>query len=118
VPLKELAKNHSFDGSFIVETAHRSPQSTETMKRTMLPVSQGIYLLQGRANGYRVITNKQLHIFQTSSPKDEIDLAVTQIEKQLKANVPEICFATLGEDAGIIGAAALALHTKQQGKLK
>jgi hypothetical protein len=30
----------------------------------------------------------------------------------------EICFATLGEDAGIIGAAALARHTKQQGKLK
>ena len=35
----------------------------------------------------------------------------------LKAETVEICFATLGEDAGIIGAAALALHTKQQGKL-
>ncbi len=36
----------------------------------------------------------------------------------LKAETVEICFATLGEDAGIIGAAALARHTKQQGKLK
>jgi len=35
----------------------------------------------------------------------------------LKAETVEICFATLGEDAGIIGAAALAQHTKQQGKL-
>jgi len=35
----------------------------------------------------------------------------------LKAETVEICFATLGEDAGIIGAAALARHTKQQGKL-
>ena len=34
----------------------------------------------------------------------------------LKKEMVEICFATLGEDAGIIGAAALALHTKQQGK--
>ncbi len=29
----------------------------------------------------------------------------------------EICFATRGEDAGIIGAAALAQHAKEQGKL-
>lgn len=43
----------------------------------------------------------------------------------IKKEAVEICFATLGEDAGIIGAAALALHkesrgqyTKQQGKLK
>jgi glucokinase len=36
----------------------------------------------------------------------------------LKKETVEICFATLGEDAGIIGAAALAQHTKQQGKLK
>lgn len=36
----------------------------------------------------------------------------------LKAETVEICFATLGEDAGIIGAAALALHTKQQSKLR
>ena len=35
----------------------------------------------------------------------------------LKKEMVEICFATLGEDAGIIGAAALARHTKQQGKL-
>jgi len=35
----------------------------------------------------------------------------------LKKETVEICFATLGEDAGIIGAAALAQHTKQQGKL-
>ena len=35
----------------------------------------------------------------------------------LKAEPVEICFATLGEDAGIIGAAALARHAKQQGKL-
>jgi len=35
----------------------------------------------------------------------------------LKKELVEICFATLGEDAGIIGAAALARHTKQQGKL-
>jgi len=36
----------------------------------------------------------------------------------LKKEATEICFATLGEDAGIIGAAALAQYTKQQGKLK
>lgn len=36
----------------------------------------------------------------------------------LKKEMVEICFATLGEDAGIIGAAALAQHAKQQGKLK
>ena len=36
----------------------------------------------------------------------------------LKKEAVEICFATLGEDAGIIGAAALAQHAKQQGKLK
>jgi len=36
----------------------------------------------------------------------------------LKKELVEICFATLGEDAGIIGAAALAQHAKQQGKLK
>jgi glucokinase len=36
----------------------------------------------------------------------------------LKKESVEICFATLGEDTGIIGAAALARHTKQQGKLK
>jgi glucokinase len=35
----------------------------------------------------------------------------------LKKEYVEICFATLGEDAGIIGAAALARHTKNQGKL-
>jgi glucokinase len=34
----------------------------------------------------------------------------------LKKEMVEICFATLGEDAGIIGAAALAQHAKQQGK--
>jgi glucokinase len=36
----------------------------------------------------------------------------------MKKETVEICFATLGEDVGIIGAAALARHTKQQGKLK
>jgi glucokinase len=36
----------------------------------------------------------------------------------LKKESVEICFATLGEDTGIIGAAALARHTKQQGRLK
>ena len=36
----------------------------------------------------------------------------------LKKESVEICFAMLGEDTGIIGAAALARHTKQQGKLK
>jgi len=35
----------------------------------------------------------------------------------LKKEMVEICFATLGEDAGIIGAAALARHARQQGKL-
>jgi len=35
----------------------------------------------------------------------------------LKKEMVEICFATLGEDAGIIGAAALARHAKNQGKL-
>ena len=35
----------------------------------------------------------------------------------LKKETVEICFATLGEDTGIIGAAALALHAKKQGKL-
>lgn len=34
----------------------------------------------------------------------------------LKPEPLEICFATLGEDTGIIGAAALAKHAKQQGK--
>jgi glucokinase len=36
----------------------------------------------------------------------------------MKKETVEICFATLGEDTGIIGAAALARHAKQQGKLK
>jgi len=36
----------------------------------------------------------------------------------LKKETVEICFATLGEDTGIIGAAALARHTKQQDRLK
>ena len=36
----------------------------------------------------------------------------------LKKETVEIRFATLGEDTGIIGAAALARHTKQQGRLK
>jgi glucokinase len=36
----------------------------------------------------------------------------------LKKETVEICFATLGEDTGIIGAAALARHTQQQSKLK
>jgi glucokinase len=36
----------------------------------------------------------------------------------IKKEAVEICFATLGEDAGIIGAAALAQSAKQQGKLK
>jgi len=36
----------------------------------------------------------------------------------LKKEAVEICFAMLGEDTGIIGAAALARHAKQQGKLK
>jgi predicted NBD/HSP70 family sugar kinase len=36
----------------------------------------------------------------------------------IKKEHVEIVFATLGEDAGIIGAAALARHAKQQGKLK
>ena len=35
----------------------------------------------------------------------------------LKSESIEICFATLGEDAGIIGAAALARHEQRQGKL-
>ena len=35
----------------------------------------------------------------------------------LKKEMVEICFATLGENAGIIGAAALAQHAKTQGKL-
>ena len=33
----------------------------------------------------------------------------------LKKETVEICFATLGEDAGIIGAAALARHATKQG---
>lgn len=35
----------------------------------------------------------------------------------LKPELLEICFATLGEDAGIIGSAALAQHAHLQGKL-
>jgi len=35
----------------------------------------------------------------------------------LKKETVEICFATLGEDAGIIGAAALAKHAKEQDRL-
>jgi glucokinase len=34
----------------------------------------------------------------------------------LKKETVEICFATLGEDAGIIGAAALAKHAKERGQ--
>ena len=34
----------------------------------------------------------------------------------LKAESPQICFATLGEDAGIIGAAALAKQAQKAGK--
>ena len=52
------------------------------------------------------------------------DLLLSRIQHFFKENVwviksesMEICFATLGEDAGIIGAAALACHTHQQGKL-
>jgi glucokinase len=37
---------------------------------------------------------------------------------KIKSETVEICFATLGEDTGIIGAAALAKHAKEQGKLK
>ena len=36
----------------------------------------------------------------------------------LKKETVEIAFATLGEDAGIIGAAALAKHAKDEGKFK
>ena len=36
---------------------------------------------------------------------------------KLKTETMEICFATLGEDTGIIGAAALAKHANEQGKL-
>jgi len=36
----------------------------------------------------------------------------------IKKESVEICFATLGEDAGIVGAAGIARHAKQQGKLK
>jgi glucokinase len=35
----------------------------------------------------------------------------------LKKETVEICFATLGEDAGIIGAAALAKHASPQAQL-
>ncbi len=35
----------------------------------------------------------------------------------IKKEQVEICFATLGEDAGIIGTAALALHARSKGKL-
>jgi glucokinase len=47
--------------------------------------------------------------------KDFFDEHIWTIKKE---ETIEICFATLGEDAGIIGAAALAQHTHQQGKLK
>ena len=47
--------------------------------------------------------------------KDFFDEHVWTIKKE---DTIEICFATLGEDAGIIGAAALAQHAKQQGRLK
>jgi glucokinase len=46
--------------------------------------------------------------------KDFFDEHIWTIKKESV----EICFATLGEDAGIIGAAALAQYAKQQGKLK
>jgi len=47
--------------------------------------------------------------------RDFFDEHIWTIKKE---ETIEICFATLGEDAGIIGAAALAQHTHQQGKLK
>jgi glucokinase len=49
---------------------------------------------------------------------DEIRRFFDQHIWTIKKESIEICFATLGEDAGIIGAAALAQHAKQQGKLK
>lgn len=36
---------------------------------------------------------------------------------KLKKETVKICFASLGEDAGIFGAAGLAIHEKKQGKL-
>ncbi len=36
---------------------------------------------------------------------------------KIKKESVEICFAALGADAGIIGAAGLAIHARQQGKL-
>ena len=47
--------------------------------------------------------------------RDFFDEHIWTIKKE---ETIEICFATLGEDAGIIGAAALAQHTHQQGKLE
>jgi len=47
--------------------------------------------------------------------RDFFDEHIWTIKKE---ETIEICFATLGEDAGIIGAAALAQHTHQQGKVK
>ena len=47
--------------------------------------------------------------------RDFFDEHIWTIKKE---ETIEICFATLGEDAGIIGAAALAQHTHQQCKLK
>ena len=35
----------------------------------------------------------------------------------IKEEALDICFATLGEDTGIIGAASLAIHEREQGKL-
>lgn len=41
----------------------------------------------------------------------------TDIMWSLKSEPMEICLATLGEDAGIVGSAGLAMHAYQQGKL-
>jgi len=48
---------------------------------------------------------------------DKIRYFFEQYIWHLKPEPVEICLASLGEDAGIIGTAALALHAEQQGKL-
>ena len=49
---------------------------------------------------------------------DRIRYFFKQYVWSLKPEPLEICFAALGEDAGITGAAALALHTSRQRKVK
>ncbi len=87
-------------------------------------------ITEGTAKALGLICVFMLH---TTGPKKIVfaggmiaagDLLLESIRRHFKEQIwnlkqepLEICFATLGEDAGIIGAAALAIHEKNLGRL-